>query len=192
MRAQSPISTDIVLLGAGHANVEVLRRAAMRPQPGVRLTLVTREPQTPYSGMLPGLIRGDYSFDQAHIDCAPLTAAAGARLVLAEADGIDLGQRLVSIAGRPGVAFDFLSIDVGGQPVVADGGVPVKPIGKFLERLEALEARLDAGARVAVVGGGAGGTELALALARRFGGLVRVALVNADAEPVATAPPPVR
>ncbi len=192
MHTQSPISTDIVLLGAGHAHVEVLRRAAMRPMPGVRLTLIAREPSTPYSGMLPGLIRGDYSFDQAHIDCAQLAAAAGARLVLAEATGIDLENRLVTVGGRPDVAFDFLSVDVGGQPRVAAGGLAVKPIGQFLEQLSTLEARLGAGARVAVVGGGAGGTELALALARRFAGRARVALVNRDAEPVATAPPGVR
>ena len=67
MQPSRPVETDIVLLGAGHAHVEVLRRFAMRPEPGVRLTLIGREPETPYSGMLPGLIRGDYTFEQAHI-----------------------------------------------------------------------------------------------------------------------------
>ena len=61
MQPRAPIATDLVLLGAGHAHVEVLRRFAMRPEPGVRLTLIGREPETPYSGMLPGLIRGDYT-----------------------------------------------------------------------------------------------------------------------------------
>ena len=74
MQPRAPITTDLVLLGAGHAHVEVLRRFAMRPEPGVRLTLIGREPETPYTGMLPGLIRGDYTFDQAHIDLAPLAA----------------------------------------------------------------------------------------------------------------------
>src|SRR5450755_4025105 len=77
MQSRGPIETDILLLGAGHAHVEVLRRFAMRPEPGVRLTLIGREPETPYSGMLPGVIRGDYSVRQAHIDLAPLAAAAG-------------------------------------------------------------------------------------------------------------------
>ena len=90
MQPQHPVSTDIVLIGAGHAHVEVLRRVAMRPMPGVRLTLIAREPHAPYSGMLPGLIRGDYDFDAAHIDCAPLAAAARARLLIAEATAIDL------------------------------------------------------------------------------------------------------
>ncbi len=101
MLPTTPIATDIVLLGAGHAHVEVLRRFALRPQPGIRLTLITREPHTPYSGMLPGLIRGDYGFDEAHIDTAPLAVAARARLILAEATGIDLAARQVIVPGRP-------------------------------------------------------------------------------------------
>jgi selenide,water dikinase len=189
MQPSAPIATDIILLGAGHAHVEVLRRFAMRREPGVRLTLIGREPETPYTGMLPGLIRGEYSFEQAHIDLAPLAAGAGARLILAEATSIDLAARRVAVTGRPDVPFDLLSIDVGGEPVVPPGaGAPVKPIGRFLARLSALEAELRHGARIAVVGGGAGGVELALALARRYGERARIVLVCDTAEPLAIAP----
>ncbi len=207
MQPSVPIATDIILLGAGHAHVEVLRRFAMRPEPGVRITLIGREPETPYTGMLPGLIRGEYSFDEAQIDLAPLAAGAGARLILAKATAIDLTARHVTVTGRPTVPFDLLSIDVGGQPAMPpeagacppaldpgvcpqalDPGVPVKPIGQFLARLSALEAALAPGARIAVVGGGAGGTELALALARRYHGRARIVLVCDSAEPLATAP----
>ena len=47
MTPPAPVARDIVLLGAGHAHVEVLRRAAMRPVPGLRYTLVAREGLTP-------------------------------------------------------------------------------------------------------------------------------------------------
>jgi selenide,water dikinase len=189
MRPAQPVGTDLVLLGAGHAHVEVLRRFARRPQPGVRLTLIGREPETPYTGMLPGLIRGDYTFEQAHIDLGPLSAAAGARLILAEATAIDLTERQVVVSGRPVVPFDLLSIDVGGEPAMPpSGGQPVKPIGQFLAHLSALEAKLSRGSRIAVVGGGAGGTELALALARRYRDQVRVVLVCDDPEPLPLAP----
>ena len=175
-----PGATDIVLLGAGHAHVEVLRRAAMRKLPGVRLTLIAREPLTPYSGLLPGLIRGEVTFDDAHIDCAPLAAAAGARLIMAEAVGLDLAGGRVGLAGRAGIGFDLLSIDIGGAPVVPGGGaVGVKPIGRFLERLAAMEVRLRPGARIAVIGAGPGGVELALALASRFFGRGGVVLLGA-------------
>jgi selenide,water dikinase len=47
MQSSRPVETDIVLLGAGHAHLEVLRRFALRPEPGIRLTLIGREPETP-------------------------------------------------------------------------------------------------------------------------------------------------
>ncbi len=194
MRATAPIETDILLLGAGHAHLEVLRRFAMRPEPGVRLTLVGREPQTPYSGMLPGLIRGEYRFEEAHIDLAPLAAAAGARLILAEACGIDLAGRMLRVGGRPDIPFDLLSVDIGGTPAMPPGGgIAVKPIGRFLEQLRALEAAVAPGARIAVVGGGPGGVELALALAHRFAGSPKgdapgVVLVSSSAVPLPGAP----
>ncbi len=189
MLSATPVETDIVLLGAGHAHVEVLRRFAMRPEPGVRLTLIGREPETPYSGMLPGLLRGDYTYQQAHIDLAPLAAVANARLVLAEATAIDLAASAITIPGRPAVEFDLLSLDVGGVPSVPDGaGIGVKPIGRFLDRLDRLQADLPDKARVAIIGGGAGGAELALALAERFGERFRLTLVSGSAEPVQSAP----
>lgn len=193
MQSSPPIETDIVLLGAGHAHLDVLRRFALRPQPGVRLTLIGREPDTPYSGMLPGLIRGDYTHRQAHIDIAPLAAMAGARLILAEATAIDPEARTVSISGRPAEPFDILSVDIGGVPVMPDGGgIAVKPIGRFLDRLEHLEASLPTGSRIAVVGGGPAGTELVLALAQRFKGRFGLILVSGTAEPVQSAPAMVR
>ncbi len=38
----------IVLVGAGHAHVEVLRRLRLRAEPSIRITLITRAPETPY------------------------------------------------------------------------------------------------------------------------------------------------
>jgi selenide, water dikinase len=189
MQPRGPIETDIVLLGAGHAHVEVLRRFAKRPESGVRLTLIGREPETPYSGMLPGVIRGDYEPRQAHIDLAPLAAAAGARLILGEATAINLDARTVVVPGRPDVPFDLLAIDVGGEPAApTDGGIAVKPIGRFLDQLRAIERTIHDHDRIVVVGGGPGGVELALALAYRYRSRYRIALVSGSPEPLIDAP----
>ena len=69
--------------------MEVLRSFGMRPLPGVRLTLVTRDMHTPYSGMLPGYISGFYSYDDCHIDLAGLASFAKARVIHQEASEID-------------------------------------------------------------------------------------------------------
>jgi selenide,water dikinase len=166
----------VVLVGAGHAHVEVLRRFGMRPAPGVRLTLISRELHTPYSGMLPGLIAGHYGFDEAHIDTAPLARLANARLYGDEVIGLDLARRLVLCRQRPPVPYDILSLDIGSRPNTgavpgaAEHAIPVKPIDGFLARFEALRARVLTGRsrRVLVVGGGAGGVELLLALEHRL------------------------
>ncbi|MGD9919946.1 MAG: selenide, water dikinase SelD [Pseudorhodoplanes sp.] len=177
MHGITPVVKDIVLVGAGHAHVTVLRAFGMRPIPGVRLTLITREVHTPYSGMLPGLIAGDYDFDEAHIDTAPLTQFAAARLYQDEVVGLDPAARHVICRHRPPVAYDLLSLDVGSTPNTqaipgaAEYAIPVKPIDGFLDRFEGLLARMldrKGHTRVAVVGAGAGGVELILSLERRL------------------------
>lgn len=168
-----PILKDLVLLGGGHSHVTVLKRFGMRrPVPGVRVTLVSRGVDTPYSGMLPGLIAGHYTYDDAHFDLRMLARFADARSIVDEATGLDLANRQVLFAHRPPVSYDVLSIDIGSTPNVtvfgaAEHAIPVKPIDQFLERWTALSARLletTAPTRIAVVGGGAGGVELLLAV----------------------------
>ena len=173
----NPVVKDVVLVGAGHAHVTVLRRFGMKPIPGVRFTLITREVHTPYSGMLPGLIAGNYDFDEAHIDTGPLARFAGARLYQDEAVALDLAARRVICRHRPPVPYDLLSLNIGSTPNTTDvpgaseHAIPVKPIDGFLSRFEALIARVIARkgcARIVLVGGGAGGVELLLSVARRL------------------------
>ena len=161
-----------MLLGGGHAHVTVLKRFGMRPLPGVRVTLVSRVVDTPYSGMLPGLIAGHYTKDEAHIDLQPLARFAQARAIFDEAIGLDLVNRQLHFRNRPPLSYDVLSIDIGSTPNLqvagaADYAVPVKPIDHLLDRWSALTARLSQGdstKAIGVVGGGAGGVELLLAV----------------------------
>lgn len=175
--ASHPVLKDVVLVGAGHSHVAVLRKFGMKPVPGVRFTLISREVHTPYSGMLPGLVAGSYSVDEAHIDTGPLTRFAGARLYQDEVVDLDLAGRRAICRGRPPVPYDLLSLNIGSTPNTADvpgaseHAIPVKPIDGFLSRFDALVARVRARkgrTRVALVGAGAGGVELLLSLERRL------------------------
>ena len=168
----APVVKDLVLVGGGHSHVIVLKSFGMNPMPGVRVTVITRDIDTPYSGMLPGLIAGHYDFDDVHIDLGPLAQFAGARLYHCEAIGLDLEQKRVVCRDRPSVPYDVLSIDIGVTPALAvhgaaDHTVSVKPISTFVERWERLKARAHTRAgvpRVGVVGAGAAGVELTLAI----------------------------
>ena len=172
-----PAVRDIVLIGGGHSHVGVLLMFAMKPLPGVRLTVICTDTDTPYSGMLPGYIAGHYGFDEVHIDLRRLAAFAGARYCKDEVIGIDRASRKVLCRHRPPVTYDALSINIGSTPQLAqvagasEHAVPVKPIRRFNERWLALLERvcLHPGVTtIALVGAGAGGVELTLAMQYRL------------------------
>lgn len=183
-RQQTPIVKDLVLVGGGHSHVTVLKRFGMQPVPGVRLTVICRDVHTPYSGMLPGFIAGHYTYDDVHIDLGPLSRFAGARFYHDEVIGLDLVNRTLRCRHRPDVPYDVLSINTGSTPGLAQvpGAeqvvVPVKPISNFVQRWEQLVTRVLAApdiVRIGVVGAGAGGVELTLAMQFRLRHLLQQA-----------------
>ena len=191
MHAQDqPVLRDIVLVGGGHSHVGVLRRFGMHPVPGVRLTVICRDTHTAYSGMLPGYVAGHYSYDAVHIDLSRLARFAGARFFRGEAQGLDRDARKVLCGNRPPVPYDYLSINIGSTPQMdyvegaARHTVPVKPINGFIARWQLLLERVRRHSgitRIAVVGGGAGGVELTLAMQYRLRNELRAAGRNPDA-----------
>ena len=180
----SPVLRDIVLVGGGHSHVGVLKRFGMHPVPGVRLTVICRDTHTPYSGMLPGYIAGHYSYDDVHIDLRRLAAFAGARFYRDEAIALDRAGKKVLCRSRPPVPYDLLSINIGSTPMLAnvagaaEHAIPVKPIHAFNQRWLALLERVvrhPGAMNIAVVGAGAGGVELTLAMQYRLRNELRAA-----------------
>lgn len=167
-----PITHDLVFIGGGHSHAIALRKWAMNPISGVQVTLITDVVDTPYSGMLPGYVAGLYTFDECHIDLRPLCQLARVRMIVDQAVGLDLQRNRVLCANHPAIAFDTLSIDIGSTPAAMtvpgamEYAVPVKPISRYLAQWESLlqEVRqtLPVPFRLGIVGGGAGGVELAL------------------------------
>lgn len=173
---------DLLLVGGGHSHVSVLRKLGMQQIPGLRITLVTRDLHTPYSGMLPGYIAGHYEYDECHIDLGPLARFAGARLYHAEVNKLDVDNKQVHVDGRPPISYDLLSINTGSRPNVVE--VPgalefalvAKPIDVFLQRWEKVQQQLlnsNGDFNVVIVGGGAGGVELALSSQLRLKNLLK-------------------
>lgn len=164
----------LVLLGGGHAHVEVLRRFARSPLTGVDVTLINATRHTVYSGRLPGLVAGHYGWRACHIDLAVLSRQSRAHLLRDIAIGIDLERKSVRCADAVEVPYDIVSIDVGSVPNLpalqqASHDLPVRPVERFLAAWDGLI--YEAGERplhIAIVGAGAGGVELCLAMQHRL------------------------
>ena len=185
----------LLLLGGGHAHVQVLHALMRQPLPGIEVLLATPYARQMYSGMVPGLVAGRYRTDDCVIPLEPLAVAAGVRFIRTAAVALDAAARQVRLADGQLLPYDILSIDTG--PVIDRDAIPgarehglfVRPIEDFVQQLDALFERAAAGARhIAVLGGGAAGFELVLALRARLSA-ARLTLVTGGPAPLAGYPP---
>lgn len=177
----------VLLGGGGHAHVHVLAELAKAPLPGADVTLVTPFARQMYSGMLPGWMAGHYTIDQIVIPLPALAQAARVTMLEGRITALDAGARRATLADGRVLEYDLLSLDTG--PVMDRDLVPgarehalfLRPVEHFVRLYEALiERALKAPLDLAVVGAGAAGVEVALALAwrlQRSGSAARVSLV---------------
>lgn len=190
----STLTKTLVLIGGGHAHALCLRGIMMRRPPGLRLVLVSDVTHAPYSGMLPGLIAGYYTFDETHIDLVRLAQVAGAEFVLGQSSGLDLKNQAVLFEERQPLAFDLLSINIGstpsriGVPGADEFAIPAKPVAQLLRVWESVLTLKNSGKliQINIVGGGAGGVELALSMRQRLGPFISITLLNQAPEIMAT------
>ncbi|MEH1805231.1 FAD-dependent oxidoreductase [Nostoc sp.] len=169
-----PIVKKLVLIGGGHSHAIVMKMFGMKPLTGVNLTLITTASETAYSGMLPGHIAGLYSHSECHIDLRPLANFAQAQLYIDTVVALDLKNNKVLCANGLAVDFDVLSIDIGSTPAIlsvsgaAEYAIAAKPVSQLLEHWHQLVAGVGKNPQepisIAIVGGGAGGVELALSM----------------------------
>ncbi len=166
----------LVLAGGGHAHIEVLRDLAEHPDHGRDVTLVTPTPALIYTGMVPGFIAGHYEIDDCTIDLMALARRAHAGVVLTTAALVSTSPRELICSNGTVLPYDVLSLDVGSQPFIgASQGVErhailLRPLQKAIKGwsdvlVRARDGRIGA---VTVVGGGAAGVELALAMEYRL------------------------
>ena len=169
---KAPTSHDLVLIGGGHSQITVLKKFGMKPIPGLRITLINKDFISSYSGMLPGYIAETYDRSQTEIDLLNLCKFSNSRLVIDKVIGLDLDEKLVILENRAPIIFDTLSINSGGEPNLGyikganEFSIPIKPISKLVKIIDGIKEKIKKlnGISISVVGGGAGGIELALAL----------------------------
>ncbi len=171
--------THLLLLGGGHAHALVLLRFKDFVSKNLRVTLVNPSPIHTYSGMVPGVIAGHYAAPDAQIDLARLAARAGVELIQGEVRSIDTGAKQVGLASGEALRYDIASINLGSVPEGADEtAIAVKPFDKFIARWRGLREEGPRAPRIAVIGAGAAGVELAMAMKFALAGQGEVVLFS--------------
>jgi len=159
---------DLILAGAGHAHLGVLRRWALVERPPGRIGLLSPGPEAWYAGMLPGLISGRFSPADCRVELQPLCRAAKVELIEGEIAALDADTRILQLADGRQLQGEWLSLNVGaGMAIPPQQGdamqvLAARPIERLLEGWQQWQSEPR---RMAILGGGAGGVELALALA---------------------------
>lgn len=169
---------QLVLVGGGHAHLFVLEAAARGRLAGAEITLVSPQARQVYSGMVPGYLEGRYTIDEVSLDLPRIAQRIGARFVAEGAKRIEAESRTLHLESGATLSYDVASVAIGGVPTgIALPGVAhyarfVKPINRVLALIPALEdAARTAGPeplRIAVVGAGAAGVEVALTVRARL------------------------
>ena len=159
-----------MLLGGGHAHALVLLQLRRLFPQDLEVKLVTPHPVHTYSGMVPGVVAGHYRVAEAQIDLARLAARAGVGLVLGSVRTFDVDAKCIWLEDGSSIAYDIASLNTGSLPATqvpgsAEHALGIKPFEAFMQQWEArgLSAR-----RIAVVGAGAAGIEMAMAIRYRL------------------------
>jgi len=172
--------TRLLLLGGGHAHALVLLKLRGVISKNLDVTLVSPGPVHTYSGMVPGVIAGHYAAADAQIALAPLARNAGTELVAGRVAALHPDDKRATLVDGRSLRYDIASLNLGsladwaGVPGAAAQATAAKPFEEFFAHWRRLLTEGPAAPRVAVVGAGAAGVELAMAmkvaLARRAGG----------------------
>jgi selenide,water dikinase len=179
----------LVLVGGGHAHVEVLRSLRVRPLAQTEVVLVSSGRHTAYSGMVPGFLAGHYRASDMLFDLDALARSCGGRFVDAAVESVDGAGGRVQFDGTQ-LDFDACSVDIGSAPAggevagMQEFSIPLRPMSNVLAlsgRIEELPPG-EGSPSINVIGGGAAGVEIALAISQRSRGRAHVVLVHDESQ----------
>lgn len=162
----------LALVGAGHAHLAVIRRAAVLRSAGLEPVLIA--PATfDYSGLASGVLSGGLTEREARVDVAALARRYGVSHSVCEVVGIDRSQRRLTLSDGSAQDYDAASFNIGSEVAdpggwIGDRGVwPVKSLSSLWGLRSTLEARFargEATPRTVVLGDGPTAFEIAAAV----------------------------
>jgi NADH dehydrogenase FAD-containing subunit len=170
---------QLVLLGGGMANLQVLADLAAKPLPEMRVILIAPHPRSIYPGMLAGMVAGHYTLDECAIPLEPLVRRAGIRWLQRQVTSLDAATQTLRLDDDSSQHYDWLSINTGpvqnrdqierDLPGAREHGLFVHPMETFSALWPRVcELSQTRALRVAIIGSGTAAMELALAVRQRL------------------------
>ena len=192
----------LLLLGAGHAHLQVLESLAKEPLVGVQVTLVAPYPRQMYFARVADMVAGHCSVDDCAIPLPELVQRAGVRWLQASVSALHADARMALLDNGTELSFDWVSINTGAvqdrdaieaaMPGARTHALFLRPIETFAALWPRVAAMGEARPlRVAVIGAGAAGVEIAMALRQRLPHCA-LTLVCGDHAPGSSFPAPVQ
>ena len=167
---------QLVLIGGGHANVQVLEKLCMNNIRGLHTILISEHFEANYSGMTPGYIHKDFNKEEISIDLQRLCFNAGATFIRDKVIKMEINNKKLELQNLPSIHYDLLSINTGS--ISNTKGIKienssrcffVKPISLLVKNLSKIDQILkNKKSKIAIIGGGVASYELAFSLSRRY------------------------
>jgi len=157
----------LVLAGAGHAHLETLQNIRAFVDDGIRVSVIGPAEYHYYSGMGPGMLGGSYTPEQIRFAVKQQVEEQGGCFLLDKVSGLDPRKNELFLKSGERLPYDLLSFNTGSSirlPSVTDSEhvYPVKPIEGLAEAKKVIESlAAQRSVRVAVIGGGPAGVEVA-------------------------------
>ena len=184
---QISLNKQLVLIGGGHSNVQVLRRLCMHQYKGLNVILISESFGAIYSGMTPGYIEKLYSLDEITIDLQRLCFNAGATFIKDKVVSLDENNQILHLKESPSISFDILTINSGSISnkqtihIINDSKIiSVKPIGSLVSKLEKIDEVIEKSSqkKISIIGGGIAAFELGFALQKRYFGKISIDIIS--------------
>lgn len=180
----------ICILGGGFGGLYTALRLSELPWSGTvkpEIVLVDRSDRFVFSPLLYELMTGEMQSWEVAPPYQELLAGTAVRFYQGTVGGIDVEGKRVFLQDGPELPYDKLVLALGGEtpldkvPGAQDFAIPfrsIEDVYRLEDRLRSLEASERDRIRVAIVGGGYAGVELACKLADRLGDRGRIRIVE--------------
>jgi len=183
---KSSFQNQLVLVGGGHANIQVLKELCMKNYQGLHTILVSKEYHATYSGMTPGFFFNKFSQQEIDIDLQRLCFNAGATFIKDEVIDLDLQQNKIKLLKYPSIHFDICSLNTGSisnnqnlNIVNFSNCINVKPISDLVKKLPEIDQVISReNSCISIIGSGIAAYEISFSLKQRYSDKVKINIIG--------------